>query len=235
MESILLFITVIVLLAGYIIYLHVLLAKKNIYIDTTVSHLAEIEKNWSAEEMMKFLHEIRKVHKFNSFFNDKLFEEKPITFLLENLNDSRIFIHYTKEASDAGNILTEGFRFADSFYKTALPVTSDKLDLLMKHNGRKSFGDNLMVLVISVKIFDHYSTELEKRGLKGFAVENILTEEYPSRNDNGDNIFLLPNKFVKGFINHQTGEITVNPDFNPAFDSPAFTRNLELLGKNNPQ
>lgn len=222
-------ISLIVLLLGYIIYLHVQMARKNLFIESTVKRLSGLEKSWSPEEMKRFLDEIRKVHHYGSFFNDRLFEEKSLNFLFENKKDSRIFIHYTKDESTARNILHEGFRYADSFHKTALPVTGDRLDLLMKHNTRKSFGSYMMIICLSNTIFDHYSSELDRHDLKGIAVENILTESPPSRNENADNVFLLPNRYVKGYINHQTGETEVNPDFNPYYDSPAFSINIELL------
>jgi hypothetical protein len=222
----------IVALLGYIIFLHIQLIKKNLFIESTVKRLSGIEKNRSAEEMMQFLQEIRKASHYNSFFTDKLFEEKPLGFLLENEKDSRIYIHYTKSENDARNIIREGFMFEDSFYKTALPVSKDKLDLMIKHNGRKSFGDYLIVLTFSDKIFDHYSAEIEKKGIKGCSVENVLTEKLPFKNENADMVYQLSNRFVKGFINHQTGEITRNPDFNPAYDSPLFEKNLDRLKSN---
>jgi len=224
-----LLIVLIIALLIYVIILHLQLARKNIFIESTVKRLSGIEKSWSAEEMMRFLQEIRKVSHYSSFFTDKLFEEKPLGFLLENVKDTRIWIHYTKEEEDARNILREGFLFADSFYKTALQVTSDKLDLLIKHNGRKSFGDYLIIISFADKIFDHYSQELDKKGLKGYAVENVLTESPPYKNENADVVYNLCNRFVKGFINHQTGEIFINPDFNPMYNSPAFEKNLEMM------
>lgn len=219
----------IVVLAAYIIYLHIQLAKKNLFIESTVKRLSGIEKNWTPEEMMRFLNEIKKVSHYSSFFTDSLFEEKPIGFLLENQKDSRIYIHYTRLENDARNILKEGFLFADSFYQTALPVSNDRLDLLIKHNGRKSFGDYLIVLCISDKIFDHYASQLDIKGLKEFSVENVLTESLPFLNDNGDIMYQLSNRFVKGYINHRTGDIVPNPDFNPVFDSFVFEKNLDSL------
>lgn len=224
-----LFVVIIIILAGYIIYLHVILARKNLYIESTVKHLAEIEKNWSSAEMMKFLSEIKKIHNFNSFFNDRLFEERPLSFVLENISETKTFIHYTREEADAANILKEGFRYADSFHKTALPVTNDKLDLLIKHNSRKSFGSYMIIISISAKIFDHYASEIERRGLKGTEPENILTEKPAERNDNGDLSYFLPNKFIKGYVNHITGEIFPNPEFEPTYHSPVFNNNLNRL------
>jgi hypothetical protein len=222
---------VIILLLGYIVFLNIRLAKNKLFIESTIKRLAGIEQSWSPEEMMRFLHEIKKVIHYNSFFTDRLFEEKPMGFLLENENNSKIYIHYTKEEADAKNIIKEGFLFADSFYKTALPISHDRLDLLIKHNGRKSFGNFLVIICISEKIFHHYSGELDKNSLKVFAVENILAVAPPFRNENADLVYRLSNKFVKGYINHQTGEITVNPEFNPMFDSPLFVQNLERLKK----
>jgi hypothetical protein len=228
MVTTLLLIALIIALLVYIVFLQIQLTRKNIFIESTVKRLSGIEKSWSAEEMMRFLQEIRKISHYSSFFTDKLFEEK----LLENAKDTRIWIHYTKEEADAWNIIREGFLFADSFYKTALPVSNDKLDLLIKHNGRKSFGDYLIVLSFADRIFNHYSEELDKKGLKGFAVENVLTESLPFRNENADIVYKLSSRFVKGFINHQTGEIFKNPDFNPMYDSPAFEKNLEMMKYN---
>jgi hypothetical protein len=220
-------------LLGYIVFLHIQLAKKNIFIESTIKRLSGTEKSLKTEEMMRFLHEIEKVGYYSSFFTDKLFEEIPMQFLLENEKDVKIYIHYTKEEKDARNILKEGFRFADSFYKTALPVTNDKLDLLIKHNSRKSFGNYLIILCLSDKIVNHYSAELNEKGLKSYSVENVLTVAPPFRNENADIVYQLSNKFVKGFINYQTGEITRNPDYDPLYDSPVFEKNLELLKQKN--
>lgn len=220
-------------LLGYIVFLHIQLTKKNIFIESTIKRLSGTEKSLNTEEMMRFLHEMKKVSYYSSFFTDKLFEEKPMQFLLENEKDVKIYIHYTKEEKDARNILKEGFRFADSFYKTALPVTNDKLDLLIKHNGRKSFGKYLIILCLSDKIVNHYSAELNEKGLKSYSVENVLTVAPPFRNENADIVYQLSNKFIKGFINYQTGEITRNPDYDPLYDSPVFEKNLELLKQKN--
>lgn len=227
MEFYLVFLIIIAALLAYIIYLHIQLTKKNLFIDSTVKRLYGSEKTWTTRELMSFLSEIRKVQHYKTLFNDKLFEEKPLNFLLENERASKIYIHYTREEYIARNIIKSGFLFVDSFYKTALPVTQDRLDLLMKHNSRKSFGDYMMVICLGNKIADRYSSEIEKKSLKGISLENVLTDEPASKNENADMVYLLPNKFVKGFINHQTGEIMANPEFDPNYDSPGFMKNLQ--------
>lgn len=224
-----LLIAIIFLLLGYIIILHIRIEKKNIFIESTVKRLSGIEKKLTNEEMISFLNEVKKMTTGKSSFSDKLFEEEQLAFLLENIKENRVYIHYTKNENDALNILAEGFRFADSFYKTALQVTDDKLDLLIKHNGKKSFGDFMVIICISRRIIDLYSSVLLSNGLRNFSVENVLTSASPYKNENFDMIYLLSPSFIKGFINHRTGIITPNPVFNPEYDSPLFKKNIELL------
>jgi len=219
----------IVALLGYIVFLHIQLAKKNIFIESTVRKLSGIEKSRSMDEMMVFLREIQKLSQYSSFFTDKLLEDSTINFILENDKDLKIYVHYTKDESDAKSILQDGFKFADSFYKTALPVSKDKLDLIIKHNSRKFFGEYLIIICISNDIVNYYSMELEKAGIKNYFFENILTETPPSRNDNSDLVYQLSSQFIKGYVNHRTGEIVKNPGFDPWYNSPCFMKNIDLL------
>lgn len=219
----------IISLFGYIVFLHVQLTKKNIFIETTVKRLSGIEKSRSMEEMMVLLQEIQKIRQYSSYFSDKLLDKDTISFILENDTDFKIYMHYTKDEPDARSILNEGFKFADSFYKTALPVTKDKLDLVIKHNSRKFFGEYLIIICISNDIVNFYSSELEKAGIKNYSFENILTEAPPSRNENFDIVYQLTPKFIKGYVNHKTGEIVKNPAFDPFYNSETFIRNIDLL------
>jgi hypothetical protein len=219
----------IVVLLGYIIFLHIRLAKKNIFIETTVMRLSGIEKSRSMEEMMAFLQEIQKLSQYSLLFKDKLLEDNTLNFIFENEKDLKIYIHYTKDEADADNILRDGFRFVDSFYKTALPVSKDKLDLKIKHSSRKLFGEYLIIICISNDIVNYYSLELEKAGLKNHFIENILTEVPPLKNDNSDFVYQLSPRFIKGYINHRTGEIVKNPGFDPWYNSPGFMKNVELI------
>jgi hypothetical protein len=220
---------VILVLLGYIIFLHLQLTKKNIFIETTGRRLSGIGKNHNMEEMMSFLQEIEGLSQYSSFFTDKLLEDSTLKFILESGKNMRSYIHYTKNEFDARSILENGFRFADSFYKTALPVTKDKLDLKMKHNSRKLFGDYIIVICISADVANYYAYELEKARIKNVSFENILTENLPFKDDNSDLIYELSAKFVKGFVNHRTGVIIKNPCFDPFYNSPNFLRNIDLL------
>lgn len=225
-----------IIIAGliiYIIFLHFQMVRKNIFIESTVKKLTGIEKHWKMDELLKFLEEIKKLSYYSSFFNDKLFEDETLNYILENVGDSKIYIHYTKNEADAKSIIKDGFRFAESFYKTALPISNDKLDLIIKHNSRRYFGDYMIIICISNKIVNFYSSELDKAGITDYFIENILTETLPVRNENSDLVFLLSEHFVKGFINHSTGEIVSNPDFNPEYSSSVFMDNIERIKESN--
>jgi hypothetical protein len=229
------YLIIIVVLIIYVIFLHIQMVRKNVFIESSFKRLNGVEKEFKLEELVKFREEIKKLNYYSSFFSEKLFEEKPLNYLFENVDNLKTFIHYTKDENDAISILTRGFRFVDSFYKTALPITNDKLDLIVKHNNRKYYGNYIIVICISNNVISRYSSELKKSGISNFNIENIITEEPISRNENSDPVFVLPNKFVKGYINHVTADIINNPDFNPDYCSPEFDKNIEKLKNNTRQ
>lgn len=222
----------IIALLGYILFLQIKLARKNIFIESTVKRLSGIEKSRSMDEMMAFLSELQRLAQYRSFFSDNFLDDNKLNFIVENEKDYKTYIHYTKEEADAKSIMQDGFRFAESFYRTALPVSKDKLDLIIKHNSRKFFGEYLMIITISNDIVNFYSMELEKAGVNTFSFENVLTEAPPVQNENSDLVYQLPPQFVKGYIKYTTGEIFKNPGFDPFYNSPAFIKNISRL-KNN--
>lgn len=222
----------IIALVIYSIILQIKLTRKNIFIESTVKRLSGIEKSRSMEEMMAFLSEIQKQARYSSYFTDKLLEKETTDFIFENDRELKIFMHYTLQEADAKNILSNGFMFADSFYKTALSVTRDSLDLKIKHNSKKYYGDFLIIICISNDIVNFFSMELKKAGITGHSYENILTEVTPFRNDNFDIVYQLSSKFVKGYVNYRSGEIVKNPRFDPWYNSPEFQKNVERLKSN---
>ena len=213
----------------YIVYLHVQLTKKNIFIESTVKKLTGIENNLSIDEMMVYLQEIQNISQYRSLFKDKYLDNKTVNFILEDNKDLKIYIHYTKEKSVAESILKNGFMFSDPFYKTALSVSKDKLDMKIKHYSRKLFGDYLIIICISNDISNFYSMELKKAHVRNCSFENILTEIPPFQNESSDLIYQLAPQFVKGYIYLPTGEIFKNPWFDPNYNSANFKKNIELI------
>jgi hypothetical protein len=150
-------------------------------------------------------------------------------FLFSNDNDSKIFVHYTKEESVAKKILEDGFIFVDSFEKTVEQVINDSVDLTYKHNIRKYYGKYIIVICISNDIYNRYDQELKDLDMTNIQVEQVLTEIPSCFNDNKDEVFTLSKRFIKGFVNYETGETWFNPIFNPYFSSPAFNENLKRV------
>lgn len=221
---------VITLMAGYIIYLHIQLVRKNILIESIARKVSGSERTLKPDELKKFINELHNFNIRTSLIDDKLFEDKLMNFIFDNeAADKRTYVHYTMDEQIALNILGEGFKFVDSFYKTAIPVSNDRLDLLIKHNNKKFYGDYIIVICIAYDIVRKYSDEIENAGIKNYSFENILTEAPPTRNENSEMLYLLPSQYIKGYINYRTGEVITNPVFNPAFSSPSFTQNIKWI------
>lgn len=219
----------ILVLAGYIILLHVRLVRKDLIIENIIKKISGIEKDLSVDEIRKVINELHSFQGRTIIFDDKLFDDDVLSFIFSDIKNSNTFIHYTMDEDVASRIMNEGFRFVESFYKTALPVTGDKLDLMIKHNSKKYYGDFIIVISIGDEIVKHYSEELDKEGIKDLSLENVLTESSPVKNENSDNVYILSSHFIRGYVNYRTGTIHQNPLFNPSFSSPVFETNIKLL------
>ncbi|HLN20960.1 MAG TPA: hypothetical protein VK213_07710 [Bacteroidales bacterium] len=226
-QTILLF--VIAFLLIWLVFLSYRLSQKNLFIETTLKKLSAIEKKGNMEELLNFIGELQSSGLYGSYFRDKLFSQKEALDFIHDSESSRVYIHYTREENDAARIMNDGFRFVESFHRTALHVTKDNLDLKMKHNERKLFGDFLVVISISEKIVHYYTGLLMAQNIRHCSFENILTEAPPVKNENSDLVFQLSPRYIKGYINYKTGKIISNPLFNPSFDSPLFVKNLEHI------
>ena len=130
----------------------------------------------------------------------------------------------------ARKINEEGFKFVDTFHKTAEAVNKDDVELIYKHNIRKLYGNYVIVICINNKIFEYYLNQLKHRKKDNIiSVEQIMVNEPPVINENDEEAYLLPNYYIKGYFNFENGEIVSNPSFNPAYDSKVFMQNLEKV------
>jgi hypothetical protein len=160
---------------------------------------------------------------------DKFFEEPILNFIFEDQDRRKLYLHYTREQDVADQILQQGFHFRYSFYKTADRIIHDKLDLIYKHNRNKPYGTFIIVICIGIQVFNKYTQELKFLRHAEVSLEQILTEVPPFTDENGDLVFTLSNRFIKGYINYETGVIASNQAFDPDYDSDAFRNNLEKL------
>lgn len=158
----------------------------------------------------------------------RIFEIDSVDFIMENDGNLFCFIHYTKDESVAKQILDEGFKYVDSFHHTALEIFNDKSDMNYKHSMYKYYGKYILVINISKDIYNFYGDCLKKDSKIKYHIENILTEHAPTLNENNEMVYILPSQFVKGYINHETGEIVLNPKFDPNYNPKIFSENLKL-------
>ena len=210
-------------------YLYLQLKKKDNYIKLIFNKLniqyPELEK----EELSKILSKLQIVELTKIVTKDKFFNDNILDYIFKDTKDKILLLHYTQEKTIADKILKEGFQFRYSFHKTAYKITRDRLDLIYKHSRSKYFGKNVLILSISDEINNYYSEELKKISPPEAFFEQILTEVPPFHDENNDVVYALSNKFVKGYFNYETGEITGNPEFNPNYDCDIFRKNLARL------
>lgn len=206
---------VIGLLVGYIIFIHLQMHKKDRLIEAMVDKLSKIEKDWDTDQILSLLEKHRVQYNVTPIIRNRLFDEPVIKFLFANEKDSKIFVHYTKDEFTAKKINREGFKFIESFEKTAEQVFNDSIDLNYKHNLRKYYGKYIVIICIANDIYDHFSEELRLLNKQNTQPEHLLSGIPSFINENDEEVFTISNRFVKGYINYETGAIIQNPDFSP--------------------
>lgn len=220
---------VILVLFIYITYLHLQLSKKNFIIKNYIDKFGKDENNINKNDVISFLENLKNPDYKGIVTKDKLLDHKFSKFLFENDDKVKLFLHYTAKLNIAKNILTEGFKFLNSFYKTAEYIYNDELYLVHRHHEHKQFGKYVIVICISKQMYDHYSEELNKLRAKNIAVEQILTEQTPVKDDEGDETYILPKQFIKGYFNYLDGTIVENPNYDCNYHSDIFEENLKNL------
>ncbi len=161
-----------------------------------------------------------------------IFEKEILEFLLADKKELLKFSHRTHSEKIARQIVASGFEFSESLQKTTDPIIDDQVYLNYWHNLRVYYGPFTIVICIAKTLFLDYIKRLDEVGNNNILVEHILTVKEPV-NDNQNYIYTLPNQYIKGYFNSETGAITANPDFDPYFDSPIFLENLEKLKQTN--
>lgn len=212
----------------YIIYLHFALAKKNMLLKTCFEKIETVDSKLDKQDIIQFLENIKNPSYTKPVTKDSILDRKISNFLFENENEIKLFLHYTPSKEIADKIINEGFKFANSFYKTAEYIYNDKLYLIQRHHEHKQFGDYVIVICISKDLFDKYSNKVNKLNNNDITVEQVLVEQEPYLDDNQDLIYTLPKQFVKGYFNFRDGFIVSNHDYDYNYESELFEKNIEL-------
>jgi len=221
---------IIFLLIIYTIYLHLQISKKSKEIDNIRLKLTQIDKYWDNNYVIEYIRTLIETKSFNlpKAKSDLFTSDYIKKFILHNIEEINTYIHYTAEEEIAKKILKEGFKFSSNFHKTAELITNDEVELVYKHSLRKLYGNYIVIICISKKIFDYYINELKNKNKHDIvSAEQILIEKPVEKDDSLEDIFTLSNKYIKGYINYISGEITKNPEFNPDYDSEIFKQNIE--------
>ncbi len=222
---------IIILLFLYIIYIHLQLSKKNFLIKSYLEKQGITDAKIGKKDVLRILERLRNPEYKGVYLKDKMLDRQFSHFLFEDYDHIKLFLHYTAKESVAQKIIREGFKFVNSFYKTAENIYNDELFLIHRHHEHKQYGQYVIVICISKEIFNHYSEALTNMKAKNKSVEQILTENRPSTDENYDEIYTLPKQFIKGYFNYMEGTVVKNPDFDFNYRSPQFEENLKKIKK----
>jgi hypothetical protein len=212
---------IIIILLIYIGVLHFQLYQKSKFVETIILNNPILNDKGNKVSVDDIIRKLKVLTAETLIKPNKLFEKEVQDFILDDEKNRVLYIHYTKDKDVADRINSEGFRFVDSFYKTAEPISSDKLDMVYKHYLHKHYGAYVIIIAFEKQLYDKYINAISRVN-RVLNVEQLLSKKCSQLNENLDEVYLLPNCYVKGYINSETGEIISNPDFNPSFDSPDF-------------
>lgn len=221
-----------ILLFAYIIYLQLQLTRKNNILKSVYEKIDKPNSKLKKDDIIRFLENIKNPNYSGVVTKDKLLDKKVNDFLFNNEAEVNLFLHYTTSEQVAKKIITEGFKFVNSFYKTAEYIYNDELYLVHRHHEHKQFGNYVIVICISKELYKYYTKEINKINPKNIAVEQILTEIPPHLDENSEEVYILPKQYIKGYFNYTSGSIIKNPDYNFKYDSEIFKENLKKLNTN---
>ncbi|GAB4284113.1 MAG: hypothetical protein Kow0068_09100 [Marinilabiliales bacterium] len=168
----------------------------------------------------------------SSTLPNHLLDEKIKSFLFNNIVDSLVYVHYTAYKEVADKIITEGFQYRESFHKTAQNIINDPVQIMNNHLNYKSYGHYIVVICFPENIINQLKEIMQKKKNAQLLLENILSD-YIGKDENDDNIYLLPPVFIKGYFDYTTGKITENEQFNPVINVKTFEDKINTVFNDN--
>jgi len=211
----LILILLILVLVIYILYLQYQLRKKDLHLDSLHEEFGSSKESDGSGEARSLKSASSGLAGGDTISHDPVAALKKI--LDRETERSVIYLHYTSSRNIADKILNEGFKFSDSFHKTAEQISKDLNDLDYKHQIRKYFGNYIIVLAVGKEIFRYYEKELSLFDVQSLSIEHMLSQKLLDE-ETGDEIYLLPGNFVLGYYDVQSGEFIRNPGFDPGLD-----------------
>lgn len=153
--------------------------------------------------------------------------DKIRSFIQTNLSDFRVFMHFTSDRSVAEQIIKEGFKYSESFYKTTQEISRDIKDLDYKLQLYRQYGDFLIIINIPKELLDFAQKENEP--IKHDSLVDSAISLYNSNDDLG---YKLSSIFIKGYIDVNNNTIIKNNGFLKGFNINDFQDQIkERLNK----
>ncbi|MEE4114572.1 MAG: hypothetical protein V2I37_00270 [Marinilabiliaceae bacterium] len=144
--------------------------------------------------------------------------------LLSRDKTNIVLLHNTDSLARAKAILKNGFRYESQLtYSTDRINPLDTVEINYFLVERKEYGDFTIIIEISKQIINKYSAIAE---VEGSSIEELISIDQPFLSENDEYIYTLPHYYIKGILNNKTGEVLLNPVFDPDFDSPDYLGNL---------
>ena len=139
--------------------------------------------------------------------------EKITSYINRNLNDYKIFVHFTSEKQNAERILKDGFKYSESIYKTSQEIIESSVDLNYKLQLYRPYGKYLIVICIPKLLFE-ISNEYQKSNNQFSLLDNILSDFNPENSME----YTLPSIFVHSYIDMESKIIIENKSFLKGFN-----------------
>lgn len=129
-------------------------------------------------------------------------------FIQERLNDSRVYIHFTKDKSVSEKIIRDGFKYTDSFEKTTAEISHSKIDVKYKFQLYRDYGSYLIVICIPLPLFDNYnSIRLDTKH------DTLYNLGLSNHNPQEELDYTLLPLYIYGYIDLKNNKIYKNEDY----------------------
>lgn len=137
------------------------------------------------------------------------------------------FFHNTHSREIAKKILREGFIFESQLsYSTDRLNPLDTVEVNYFFMIRKEYGPYTLVIQIDKKNFEDIYGHLRTSDLQ---YEDIISKYEPQLSDNDENLYTLPEQYIRGYYDQQKHVFVANPRFKPDWISDSARQKLQSL------
>ncbi|MEQ8324663.1 MAG: hypothetical protein RIC15_09145 [Vicingaceae bacterium] len=148
-------------------------------------------------------------------------------FLFSGQDKVATYSHRTGSKEIAQKIVSEGFKFWDSFQKTSDEVINDMVYLRYWDSLRKHYGGYVVIIAISKELVQKIQASIHPKYETQQALSDKLDETDIENSD--ENLFLLPRQYIKGFIDRENGNIKSNDAFDPFYEPEDIDQRIKNL------